>query len=358
MNCSKHFNISTYKEENDLLREPVGEFSVGVKQIDTKMIGKGLEARRLPVTVFYPSDEKGESMPYLSGDYIRKLRNSQEAADDVVTYCYQNVPLSSNQERYPVIVYSHGLDGYRMDNTVLCADLASQGYIIFSVGHPYGARIVRYTDNTYFDNWEEQIGSNKSCTFFDGAKMVFGSLPILPLCKRNKAWESYCRKYASVQQKLLPLWIEDLIAGMDFVEAIQNGEITTMFEHRLDYMNGFSIIGMSLGGNASVNTGLKDKRVSKVINLDGGLFAKLEVNENKPSILVYCDKANTFSHFSLRAMRYPKLTIEPIVGVSHWQFSDGVYLSDKGKQDRNWAMKVSTEKTNACLSFLHKKVDK
>lgn len=56
------------------------------------------------------------------------------------------MPLSEEKEKYPVILYSHGLNGFQMESTVLCADLASKGYIVVSVGHPYGSGAVTYTD--------------------------------------------------------------------------------------------------------------------------------------------------------------------------------------------------------------------
>ena len=57
----------------------------------------------------------------------------------VKTNCYKNVPIASSEDNYPVIIFNHGYSGHTMQSTILCSDLASSGYIVVSVGHPYEA---------------------------------------------------------------------------------------------------------------------------------------------------------------------------------------------------------------------------
>ena len=45
-------------------------------------------------------------------------------------------------------MFSHGLCSYREANSFLCIELASQGYVVISVGHPYDANCAELDDGT------------------------------------------------------------------------------------------------------------------------------------------------------------------------------------------------------------------
>ena len=48
-------------------------------------------------------------------------------------------PVSGEGENFPLIVFSHGAFGYRMSNYSAYTELASNGYVVCSVEHPYHA---------------------------------------------------------------------------------------------------------------------------------------------------------------------------------------------------------------------------
>jgi pimeloyl-ACP methyl ester carboxylesterase len=52
-----------------------------------------------------------------------------------VAQAYTNVPMTSGSNRFPVIIYSHGLRTDRTINSQITIDLASHGYIVASVDH-------------------------------------------------------------------------------------------------------------------------------------------------------------------------------------------------------------------------------
>lgn len=130
-----------------MLRTPIGKYYVGISNIDTDEFGEGEYRRKLSLMFFYPSDEKGEECPYADAGYQRKA-NTVDYDNGVRTYCYKGVKISRGENRYPVVVCNHGLNGFQMESTVLCADIASSGYIVVSIGHPYGSGAVTYEDGT------------------------------------------------------------------------------------------------------------------------------------------------------------------------------------------------------------------
>lgn len=335
-----------------MLRKPIGSYTVGTCYFDTDYIGKEHYKRRLPVMVFYPADQQGEKCLYKTTDYFKAKIEGKSIDIDVFTHCYDNVPLSIKEKQYPVILYSHGLRGYLMDSTVLCTDLASLGYIVFSVGHPYGAGITYYQDGTSFDGWKQIKDEQISANIWANIKLLLGILPIRSYKKRDASWMEYCKAYQQLVQKLIPLWEEDLIEGINYIDKIANGEIASVFNNRLNIQNGIGIIGMSLGGFCAIDIGLKDSRSSYCIDLDGGIFAKIKPTRWDVPVLVLRETINVFAEIPLRAFPYKKLSVKKIRGLSHWQFADGVYLSDKGRTHVAWADKKSKEKTMACLNFI------
>lgn len=48
-------------------------------------------------------------------------------------------PATEKEERFPLVVFSHGAFGYRMSNYSTYMELASNGYVVCSVEHPYHA---------------------------------------------------------------------------------------------------------------------------------------------------------------------------------------------------------------------------
>ena len=54
-----------------------------------------------------------------------------------------DAPLAEQEAVYPILVYSHGYDaGFFAQNMVQMEQLASNGYVIFSIGHAYESSLV------------------------------------------------------------------------------------------------------------------------------------------------------------------------------------------------------------------------
>ena len=88
------------------------------------------------------------------------------------------------------------------------------------------------------------------------------------------------------------------------------------------------------------------------INIDGGIFTRLNYVRKDVPLLVLHEVINIFSYMPLKALHRKNTKTKVIRGLTHWEFADGVYLSDKGKRDAKWAAQKSKEKTMACISFI------
>lgn len=117
-----------------MLRQAIGDYQVGIRRYETKEIGDDSHRRRVPMTIYYPAESWTKEYPYMEGQYQRSAPNVID--NGVRTYCGMEPEFKTTIVKAKVVLMNHGLCGYEMESTVLCADLASSGYIVVSIGHP------------------------------------------------------------------------------------------------------------------------------------------------------------------------------------------------------------------------------
>ncbi len=160
------------------LPEPTGPYPVGVTSFEwedenpTETLAPAREGnRKIMVQVWYPAEIDADAVlaPYMEQlDVTGPVLTSQFGLPDFLfdhivlakTNSYLNVPLSTNQKQYPVLIFSHGWTGVRTQNTYQAEELASHGYIVFAPDHTYGAGIVVFPDGTAILNNPDLIPDN------------------------------------------------------------------------------------------------------------------------------------------------------------------------------------------------------
>lgn len=113
--------------------------------------------RELIAYIYYPSSHQPShpSLPYdhdalnnAKGFVSLKSKFPQlllKGWDSLKTYAQPNALIASSS-RYPVIIVSHGAAPVVQSYTYLLEELASHGYIVVGINHPYVAGITRYPD--------------------------------------------------------------------------------------------------------------------------------------------------------------------------------------------------------------------
>lgn len=197
------------------------------------------DRRELMVQVWYPAQvEPGarratymEHMPF-QFSHLSLLR----------TQTYQDAPVSDAQSSYPVLIFSHGYIGFVEQNLTLMEELASHGYVVCSIAHPYHAIVTAFpggrvvpTDSTLVNDF--MVGNSPSR-----------------------------RTYA----EHLHIWTDDTVFLINELESIQAGERESTFVGKLD-MARLGIFGVSFGGVTAVQVCAIDGRCQAGIDLDGGL---------------------------------------------------------------------------------------
>jgi platelet-activating factor acetylhydrolase len=73
-------------------------------------------------------------------------------------------PLQLEDVTFPVVIFSHGLAGFRSMYSLICSELASQGYVVFSIEHGDGTastfRVPRTQTYLYYSGFpkEDELG--------------------------------------------------------------------------------------------------------------------------------------------------------------------------------------------------------
>lgn len=111
------------------------------------------DVRELMVQLWYPADEetKGSRAAYL--DHVPLRAKAVGERVGLPAFMIQHLKLVKSRSReiappadrgnpFPLLIFSHGLGGMKGQNTILMEELASHGYIVVAMDHPFDANMT------------------------------------------------------------------------------------------------------------------------------------------------------------------------------------------------------------------------
>ena len=316
----------------DTLPEPTGRYYVGVTYLDftdydRKEIfdstGSGL--REITVKVWYPSDQKPDPGPYfLEAEANIAINYIQYPAfyKDLKTNSGRDVPVSSLVSNYPVLIFSHGLGEHYSQNTILMEELASNGYIVFSIAHHYECKFSSYPDGRFiyldFSNPRLQkiMSENMKVSFM-------GYFNKLEKAASDEEREHIFREILAatpvITTESSQYWADDISFLIDQLEWINEDNI--LFQNKLD-LDRIGVLGMSLGGLATSVTCSRDERVKAGVNVDGAFpFAPIYGEHQTPFLYL-----NSIRYLGCGQLFVSKSTKDcysmTVRGSGHYNFTD------------------------------------
>ncbi|HEY0649649.1 hypothetical protein [Phenylobacterium sp.] len=277
------------------LPKPGGPHPVGVRTFEVVDAGRlGVfaagpnEPRRLLVRVWYPAGavagrqraryfteaEAGataESVGSLVGfppffTYVKHVR----------THSHLDAPLLPGAARLPVVFYSHGYTSYLAQNTALMEDLASHGYVVYSLQHTYDSAATVFPNGDVAPA-DPELSRRGKTTASEKARDEAQALAISGETLDARL-EGYLRTrelaLAGESPRLMQsggVWAADRIFLHD---QLQKGAVPPAIREiaAAGDLTRVGEMGMSFGGATSGTVCMIDRRCAAGINLDGGDF--------------------------------------------------------------------------------------
>lgn len=249
------------------LPEPSGDYFVGTMNFDLTDLSREEtfthspdDNRKILIQAWYPIDDTGgrSPVPYIESPIVfgQAVQQSFGFPSIIVshfpiipTHSYRDAPLSDTIDEFPVLIFSHGYGGFVFQNTVLMQELASHGYVVFSISHPYESGSTVFTDGT---------------VAYEAAE------------------ESLMHLNNSLQ-----IWAEDTMFLIDELEVLANDNIPNMFWARLDFTT-IGVLGHSFGGTTAEELCVTDTRISAGMSFDSPHYGNsLELNMTKPFMMLF-----------------------------------------------------------------------
>lgn len=181
----------------------------------------------------------------------------------------------------PLVIFSHGAFGYYQSNSSTYLELASHGYVVVSLDHPYHSFFCKDTSGNLITVDPE----------FYSDVMLVNEENISD--KEIQAYSATWLKLRTDDISFVLDSFEDYVNQCDswFVAKSEDRELIYKCLEKTDF-DKIGIMGHSLGGAASVMLGRTREDVDAVIDLDGTMFSEiLEVVDCEP--YKYEDKVYT-----------------------------------------------------------------
>lgn len=264
------------------LDAPKGRYTVGttlVKILDEKRdeyhTQEPNDKRELIVEIWYPGiqDPMKETNTLWSGLYSGEndvIRFFTNYLRKIHTHSVPNLePVSGS---FPLILFNHGLQMFTSQNTLLMEHLASHGYVVASIGHPYESIRVHLGQGRVV--LPEFVLSLEK--FKEGMRWIAeSSEPILKARKkiatltdreeRSKIVLAAIEKADTVNETVIT-WTRDT----QFVLSLILGNVPEISSLIPDIdTSKIGVMGMSIGGATAAELCKVDNRVMAGINLDG-----------------------------------------------------------------------------------------
>lgn len=212
--------------------------------------------------IFPPYEE-----PTGSGDYAVEMQTftwEDENRIETFTDTGENRALTvkfwypSEQGKYPLVVFSHGAFGVIESNYSTYMELASHGYVVASIGHPYHAMYV------------EDVNGKTTFVDMDFMKQVLGDNGADTAEAEKKVYEFSLE------------WMELRTADMNFVldTILENAMTDTEGLFSLINVEKIGLFGHSMGGATAVQLGRERNDIDAVIDLEGTMAGEYVGFEN------------------------------------------------------------------------------
>jgi dienelactone hydrolase len=152
---------------------------------------------------------------------------------------------------FPLAIFSHGAFGYRMSNYSTFMELASNGYVVCSIDHPYHSFRTKQTDG----------------------KTILVDMEFMKTAMATENGEVVGEELYNLEQQWMQLRTQDMEFVLDTVLTnVETTDTEGVFSKIDD--NAIGLLGHSMGGATAAEVGRERKEIDAVIVLDGTMMGE------------------------------------------------------------------------------------
>jgi dienelactone hydrolase len=217
--------------------------------------------REVMVYIWYPANAQpnAPTLPYLqSFASLEKCAGETEMKNllgaayvsvksgELRTHAAQDANISTSSKQYPLLVFSPGFGEYSLTYSAMLEDLASHGYVVAAIDHPYDGACVVFPDGRSIAFAQEK---------WDAAK---------------KQLDSMMAYYGS----RIEVWAADTRFALNQLTRYNKMlSLKAPFAGRLDLQR-IGVFGHSVGGMTAFRAGELDNRFRAIMNQDSDYQGK------------------------------------------------------------------------------------
>ena len=289
-----------------------------------------IDTRKIVVQIWYPASEKSDSLyPYMDNANLR-IESIAKRIDKSKTFVKPISSVEGNSfykakpvdKKFPLIIFSHGLGGYKTQNSINIEALVSKGYIVIAPDHTYDATITIFPDGTTAD-FKAGLPHNVS---------------------EDEFWKNRIPQ--------LNTRASDISFIIDKLQTMKNYDVYNSIE-----FNKIGVFGHSFGGATSIVSSWNDTRISACLNLDGWMVPIVDEIINTGLKIPFCYVGQ--EQWGNPPINYNKLDtfykncgsdayLLKIKGTHHFDYADMPHFSKVGRMiasgknvDKYFATKLS-----------------
>lgn len=248
------------------LPAPTGKYAIGTRILTMTDTSRkedadpsGQHDREVAVQIWYPAlPSHNPRAPYRRRSET-SLASSYQSVD--WTHSRYDAPAANALSGFPILLYNPGWNGRRTQNTPLNEELASHGYVVIAIDHPYNSGPVALDDGR-----------------------VIRPLPSPELSDDVTTEEAL---YALINKEVEKETTDTLFV-LAQVENMNN-DSTSPFYHRLD-VSKIGDLGYSLGGLVAAESAWRDPQIHAVLVLDTPLYGEAGKNGITQPFMLICEE--------------------------------------------------------------------
>ena len=317
------------------LPEPAGPYSIGTAKFYLQDVYREeiftedkFDYREFMVRAWYPAENTSgkQVLKYLEGYNIDTLKYYWDMFDipkklfdligQVETYSFIDAPISENKDSFPVIIFSHGYGlGIPELYTFISENLASHGYIVFSITHPYESVEIDLPNKPTV-----YLSEDRANTVLQENLMEYAEMKRVATPEERESATTGVLENSFIAMESIEEWTKDAEFLLHQLDA-SNSQIPDFLKRKMD-LNSIGALGHSFGGAMSGQLAMNDSRIKAVMNMDGFQYGNLLGQELSFNYAMVYSAFNTDMNDAILNSSSKDVYLITIPETMHFAFTD------------------------------------